>query len=452
MPIDTSQPGSPGWWLQRLGKVLMDRRPGLDLLESYYNGTPPLPEGAARARDSYQRFQRKARANYAKLVVEPVRRGLIPVGVRTGSQGDTASDSEAWRIWQANALDAEAPMLHRAKLTMGDAYAIVGPPVNDIPVITAEDPRQVITAHDPMRRRQVTAALKLFRDDWTGGDMAYIYLPGRVFKARRPQPAGAEQTFTTDGWEWDETTERLPFADVPVVRFPNQPRLSGRTFGEYEEHVDLLDRINHMILQRLVIATLQAFRQRAVKGVPTQDSNGEDIDYSGIFTADPGAMWLLPDEAELWESGQVDLTPILASVRDDVKELASVTQTPLYLLAPDSANQSAEGASLAREGLLSKVDEQQATTSESWESVLSLAFRWMGDQARANTLDMEILWKPAERISLSERADAASKATDLPWRTKLIDIWQYSPQAVDRMETERAADALLAAVQQPENA
>lgn len=443
MPIDTQQAGSPGWWLAQLGKQLQDRHGRLNLLESYYEGNPPLPATAPNVREAYLRFQRKARANYAKLVVEPIRRGLIVQGIRTGSQGDATSDSAAWRLWQANGLDAEAPMLHRAKLTMADAYTIVGAPENDVPVITVEDPRQVITAHHPVQRRKVIAALKVFTDDVQGADLAYLYLPGEVWKAVR-RKAGDVTSFEASAWSWLGEPEKTLDGVVPVVRFPNQPRLSGKTFGEYEEHLDLLDRINHMILQRLVIATMQAFRQRAVKGIPATDQSGEEIDYSTIFTADPGAMWLLPPEADIWESQATDLRPILEAVKDDVKELASTTQTPLYLLAPDSSNQSAEGASLAREGYLAKVAEQQATTAESWETTLSLAFRWLGDAQRANTLDMEILWAPAVQESLSERADAASKATDVPWRTKMTDIWHFSPQAVDRMETERASDALLA--------
>ena len=56
---------------------------------------------------------------------------------------------------------------------------------------------------------------------------------------------------------------------------------------------------------------------------------------------------------------------------------------------------------------------------------------------------MEVLWAPPERLSRSERADAASKAQDLPWRTRMSDIWQFSPQQIDRMEAERAMDVLV---------
>ena len=55
---------------------------------------------------------------------------------------------------------------------------------------------------------------------------------------------------------------------VPVVQFANQPNLQGRYWSEFEKHCGLLDRVGYQILQRLEIATLQAFKQRAVKGIP----------------------------------------------------------------------------------------------------------------------------------------------------------------------------------------
>lgn len=446
MPIEVTVPGSPGWWLKRLGDALSRRQDTLNLLDSYYEGNPPLPEGAQSARDAYRKFQRKARANYAKLVVEPVRQRMIPQGFRTGAEGDATSDRDAWRLWQANELDAEASILHRAMLTMGDAYAIVGAPDgDDIPVITVEDPRQVITAHDPIRRRRVIAALKVFADDIAEADRAYLYLPGEVWRASRRRRKTGMRQWDMRGWEWEGDPDGLPFRQPPVVRFPNQPRINGATVGEFAEHLDVLDRINHGILQRLMIATLQAFRQRAVKNVPLTDADGNEIDYDGIFTADAGALWLLPDGADLWESGQVDLNPILASVRDDVKELAASTQTPLYLLSSDATNQSAEGAALAREGLVAKVEERRAVTSEAWEQVMSLAFRWL-DDPRADMVDMEVLWGPAERVSIAERYDAATKAqaAGVPWRTTMTSVLQFSPQEVDRMEGERALDTFLA--------
>lgn len=457
MTIDTRTPNSPGWWLKRLLKELADRQDRLNRLDRYYRGEPDLPVGAESHREAFQQFQRKSRTNFAELIVEAVRERMQPAGFRTGADGDQLGDAEAWRIWQANSLDADSSLVHRSMLSMGLAYVIVGGVARDIeaPLITPEDPRQVIVAHDPVRRRRAIAALKVFHDEIEDLDRAYLYLPGLVIQASktRRSSAGVRLNGGLAGWDWVENpVAKLPFPVVPVVEFANKPDLYSSPMGEFEGAIDILDRINHMLLQRLVIATLQAFRQRAVEGnFPTTDEQGNEIDYDDIFAADPGALWLLPEGAKMWESGQVDLTGILQGVRHDVQDLAAVTRTPLFYLTPDAANGSAEGASLAREGLVFKTADRLVQTGESWEQVKSLAFLFAGDRERARRRDLEIIWAPPERFSLAERYDAAAKAqaAGVPWRTVMADVLQFSPQQIDRMEADRATDALLAPIPVP---
>jgi SPP1 Gp6-like portal protein len=454
VPIETSKAGSPGWWLQRLVIALASRRDRYDELEDYYTGEIGVPVNTTKAvRQAYRRLMALARTNFAELVVEAVRERMVVVGFRTGGADDELGDTEAWRIWQANSLDADSLLVHRASLVMGEAAVIVGgiDPEIGVPVITPEDPREVIVERDPVRRRRVVAALKVFIDDIDDVQHAYLYLPGFVLRASRDKPAGDMVDWS--GWEWDGPPEALPAMVVPVVGFSNRETLrgrqdgQGRSWGEFEPHRAILDRINYTILNRLEIATMQAFRQRGLKGnFPENDPQGNPIDYDDIFAADPGALWLLPETAEVWESGQVDLGPIRQALRDDVQDLAAVTRTPLFYLTPDAANGSAEGASLAREGLVFKTADRIVQASEAWEQVMALAFLFADDLERARRGDMEALWAPPERFSLAERYDAASKAqaAGVPWRSVMTSILQFSPQEVERMETDRATDAFLA--------
>jgi hypothetical protein len=74
---------------------------------------------------------------------------------------------------------------------------------------------------------------------------------------------------------------------------------------------------------------------------------------------------------------------------------------------------------------------------------MSLLFRWMGDDERARLLDLEPLWKPAERYSLAERADANTKFQDVPFRSRMALIGQFSPAEIAEMEVQRAGEQLL---------
>jgi len=442
--------------LKRLIQKLAKSRPEHQNLDDYYTG-----EAACRAltsktqREAYRRLMHYSRTNYAELVVEAVRERLKVNAFRTGASGDDNSDDDAWGIWQANQLDADSSLIDRWSLTMRDAYCIVGPvdPEIDAPLISIEDPRFVTVEYDPARRRKAVAALKMVRNEALNRDIAYLYLLDGgiawVLRAARPIVSEDAQLVTVEGLEWIDQ-RRLPFPVIPVVGFHN--RMSDRSWGEFEPHLPLLDRINYGVLSRLEIATMLAFKQRAAKGGPTHDpTTGEEINYADIFSADPSAIWHLPDGMDLWESGTTDLGPLQNSIKDDVRDLAAVTRTPSHYLMQESANQSAEGASLAREGLVYKVEDRQKQFGESWEQVMSLAFLYRGDRERASRRDMEVIWAPAERFSLAERYDAASKAVNvLPVQTIREDVLQFSPQDVARMNAEDAEAALLAPEQPAE--
>lgn len=483
---DVDTPETPGWWMKRLFAELVEQRERMQPLWDRFEGDAPLPDlgspGANQIRRRVWRtFQKKARTNWESLIVRSIAERLTPVGFRIvqdladditdGAPGDAAvaaaaqaapqasSDARASRIFRRNDMPLLHPRITDWMLVMGHGYAIVGPPDPDedprLPIITAEDPRYVVTAHDPVRETKVIAALKVLYDDVLERDVAFLYL--RDLKRKRVEVLRLERTgggqgvselgrrrlrFNPDQWRLVDRTD-LPESlgtRIPVVRF-------GDGKGEFEDHTDLLDRINHMVLQRIVIATLQAFRQRAAKGVPTKDpKTGKAIDYSDIFTNDPGALWLLPATADLWESGQVDLTPLLTAVKDDIRDLVATLRMAMYQFQPDAANGSAEGASAMREGLVYRAEDRQVRLDAGYSTVMSLAFQYLADSARSDPLTIITLWKPIERFSLNERYDALSKAVGtVPWEEIMVGILQYEPDDIPRLKALRAEDLLYAA-------
>jgi hypothetical protein len=464
VPIDTTTPRSAGWWLEKLGQRLHERttgrrwsttarfrrdiRPGLDLLHDYLIGDPPLPHVAQGWRDALLPFIRESRMNYAELVTESARERMIPLGWTTAVDADESGDEVATRIAAANQLQLRSADVFRWMLALGHGYMLIGPPrANGIPVISEEDPREVITADDPATGEAI-AALKLFRDEWTGDQLAYVYVPGAVWVARRPASSLAAAGYFGEAWEWDrDLSGAYPagFEDlVPVVCCRNR---DGR--GEYELHMDVLDRINSEIFRRVALALYQAHRQRAVIGLPTtidgkplKADKSNLADYSEVFTADPGAMWQLDADVKFWESTPVDLGSIRLAVKDDVQALAAVTRTPLHYITPDAAAGSAEGASVQREGLVYRVEDRRRRADGALARAMSIAFRMMGETQRADVVSIRTLWQPAERFSLQERASAASQARagGLPTRRIRRDIWQYPPEDMAALDREEADD------------
>src|SRR5690606_4644338 len=160
---------------------------------------------------------------------------------------------------------------------------------------------------------------------------------------------------------------------------------------------DLLDRLDHMILQGMTIATLQAFKQRAIRvpedDMPDEDEDtGQPIDYNDILSADPGALWKLPATAEIWESGNVDLTPVWTGMEKFTQQLSAVTFTPLAMFSPEGQNQSAAGAGFAREGRTFKIEDRQARFGLEHSKALALLFRLQGNAERSQPEGIEIVW------------------------------------------------------------
>jgi len=458
MALDMT-PESPGWWLQRLLTKLRADRTRFDNLDKYYrceNGIPVHAEDSVK--EAFKRLMTVSRSNWAALSVQAPLERMRPTGFRTGAAGDQLGDDAAWEIWQANGLDAGMPRVFEASLSMSLGLMIVGSvdPEIEAPLITPEDPREVVVETDPRRRSRVLAGLKVFRDEVGNRDRAYLYLPGKVsrFSASTTTPSPVHlpskpiprHTHPDDANEWElDSEDTVPGNIVPVVPFPANPTLHGVGVGEFEPHLPLLDRINFLVLQELQIATLQAFRQMAVKGdLPDNDDQGNPIDYDDIFAKDPGALWKLPDGVDLWESGQVDLGGIRNLVRDQVQDFAALSGTPLFYLTPEATDGSAEGAALARERLIFKTKRHITDATEPLEQVMSYAFLMAGDEERASRKAMEVIWAAPERFSMNEMADAGTKALKggLTLRQTRERVWGATPQEIEQMEEEDAAEAL----------
>lgn len=436
----------PYWWLGHLATRLDSDRARISRLRSYTNGEAPLPEGADGCREAYAKFQRKARTNFGELVSEAVSDRMVPSGIRVGDNNE--DDDQARTIWKTNRLSIWSADVHKDMLEVGCGYVCVQPG-KDGPEITYQRPEQTIVDVDPSRPDKRRAGLMVYRDDVFQVDHAYLHLPGHVYHYVREAPwiNGEPRPFDMVAGKW-ELFEDYPSGldSIPIVAFVNR-----RGQGEYEPHLDLLDRINWGILQRLVITAMQAYRQRATKGdLPETDESGAPIDYNEMFKPGPGALWQLPDGVDLWESAQTDIGGILDANREDIKQLAAVTRTPMSVLMPDSQNQSATGAAFSREGLVMKTEDRINRAAASWSEVFRLAFALeRGSEANVPQIDVDFL--PPDRPTMAERYDALGKAgSDVPWRTKMTRILGFDGDEVDRMAAERAEDALISSLTAPQ--
>lgn len=469
MAIDVATVNSPGWWLQKLARKRELQLPRLQELQSYIEGNPPLPEGVKSMRTAYQEIQKTARVNLAESAVTAVSDRIAVRAVRTAAATDFDGDERAMEIYRENNLDIELADVVEKMLGLRNGYMMVGldPEDDSKLVITGEDPRQVVTIHDPLHQSEVRAGLKMFHDPDLGKDFAYLFLRGepirnedgdptgewenaRRFVASRPRKTSSGVLrFTASGYDWVEELggaegEELNHRFVPIVRFRNRDGIS-----EFERHTDTLDRINHGILQRMVISLYQAYRLRTVSveedDAPDTDENGQEIDYEDILSSDPGAFIKLPAGAKMWEGAQADLTGILKAVRDDILFFMEETKTPLPAVS-DAVQQSAEGAANLKEGNQFKTERTQIRVAASLANVFMIGFLCLEDIDRAKRGAIRVDFKPTQRYSLSEKYDAFSKSGDLPIETRMAETLQFDPELIAIAKAQLLQEAMIAGV------
>jgi hypothetical protein len=469
VPIDASKVESPGWWLQRLGKQLLDERPdsrdedgettpGLDTLKKYAENKAPLPHVPGIDPREVAEWMKDARTNWTSLVIDSPTERLGVDGFRFGGSdddGDSAksADEEANRVWQENSMDADSDLVHYGALSQRRAFVLVEKGDDGRPVLTHETPRQVAVEHAQGNRRKLAAGLKMWRDDWTGQTRATLWTPETVydFTTKSETPTFSGRAATLRGWDAfalpnardGERTNDLQL--VPFVPFINRRNRRPEGFAEHEDVLSIQNRINLSLINLIAAMKYGAFRQRWAAGLEVDEDpvTGQKIQP---FQLDIRKLWTTEDpETRFGEFASTDLVPYVRAVEAGVQDLAAISRTPPHYLIGAVVNVSGDALKAAETGLVAKVLDRQRNFGESWEAVMRLAFRVLGDEKRATAYDAETVWRDPESRSISELADAAVKKSSagVPWRQRMEDMG-YTPAEIGRMEVDRAADAINA--------
>jgi hypothetical protein len=426
---------------------------------AYYTGDEPIVSiMTTEERRVFREFLRISRANWANLIVTAVAERLQVVGVRFGDASDLA-----WQLWQANRLDADAELAQTAAL-IGGVCPVLVQTDDASPVgvsITPESPEEAVVLYEPGSRYRRAAGYKRFDDD-DGGERTEILILPDLIATWYSDPSG--------------TRRELEVVDNPagvvgmidVIAQPN-PALRGHPISELAPAISPIDRINLVIHNRLVATDYSAFRQiwgtgirMARELIPDGDEpNGATpVVYPPGTPIPPGAKTkpvapfrvgadrLLIAEDPASRFGVIpesSLGGYLASVDQDITQLAAITQTPPWYLAPVS-NLSADAIKAAEAGIVQKVRRRSAHIGEGWEEVLRVALGLVGSAATTD-FSGEVVWADFETRSLAQLTDSLVKMATLGVpREVLWARYGASPQEVKDWSALADAEAEKAAL------
>ena len=393
-------PVTPADWLPVLADRLDKRAPRIAKLRSYVNGNAPVPEMGKHTRKAWIMFQKKARTNFGGIACASHADRIRALGVRVGTDDESPLTEAARRIWRDNRM---ATQIADAVWDMESAsvgYLVVGLD-EGATLVTAERPEGFFAEPDPIRPWRSRAALKVWQDDIEGVDKATVWANGVKQWFTRPHSPFVMRSAAGD---WVEGESQTYTGHPPVYILDRRDGL-----GLVEPHLDVIDRINLGKLQRLTTTAIQAFKQRAIKGeLPEVDAKGNPIDWAEVFEPSPGALWELPEGLDIWESAATDIRPMLDAEKQDARDFGAVTGTPISMLLPDGANQTAEGVSntTTQQVMACRYDIERLQPAVS--AVMATALRAEGIELGGATIEVDFL--DPERVTLAEQMDAFTKA------------------------------------------
>ena len=482
------KPGGDGWLLTRLARSLGKKIPLMCFERLLHDGrqtvpTMNIPRGVSeRDMEIYKRYTRLGRIDLASPIVKAATDRQIPEGFRR--TGSTGTDTRADTMYKDSRLQLQIPRACSMVGWYGSAYWLVakGRGRQLVQILSpwtvemsADEDSACVYDYDEATQVETLTLLRLIRDE--NGDPSSIY-SRRASRQRESRSLVREDDIENvtrigdsydfdspqywdpgTGWKWDQDPDTqswsyaLKVGHLPLFR---QSTEDGQSL--IAAHIPTLERIDTGIFDRMCIISMQAFRQRAIKGLNRtayKESDpevraglkqaGEEINYSDLFSMGPAALWILPDGADIWESQTTDTQQLVAVETADIKKLAIASNTPLDILSPDVQG-SASGADLKREGLVFKVRRLNALASDALTGAVQMALVLSGFEGALSTR-LEMMWAPIKISAVLEQAQAASQAKgSLPVKTQWRLIWNMTDAQIEQAEQDMMDTTFQAAL------
>lgn len=413
------------------------------IARSYYEGTQRLANLGVSIPPQLAAV--RVIVDWPRIVVDPLVQRANVAGFRL--PGATEFDTELAEHWQANSMDAEAPLCFLDSLVCGRGYIVVGSPdrAGDSPLITVESPMNMAVQWDP-RSRSVRAAYQAYEAE--GQYYAALYLPDQTITMAR-------QDLSEESWAVVDRDQHA-FGEVPVVRLPNRPRSDNREgMSEISPAImNTTDSACRSLLAMEIAREFYAIPHRYILGASESDFQNADgtkktaIDMvmSKFLAFEPGEDGANPVVGQFQAFDPSVFTKIIDK---HAQLMASYTQFPPQWFGQDStANPaSADAIRVAQDGVNRRGRQVQNQWSDPLEDVMRLVWRFAnnGQEIPADFMQMETNWEPVETRTPSADTDAAFKQVQMgavPASSDvLLERLGYSFTERERLKIDRQADA-----------
>lgn len=384
-------------------------------------GVPEVPEGAG---DELHDLAKMAVKNVLSLVRDAFAQNLSVIGFRTASD---STNEDVWRLWQQHRLDARQAEAHRAALTYGTSYAVVGADTFRI-----RTPRQLFAVYaDPHVDEWPVYALETWVD--TSGpkpvrrgvlyDDEYVYPLhlGRTTRVNGEMPLTVTPRLDVD--DADLEPVRHGAGVCPVARFINARDAEDMVIGEIAPLIDEQRAINTVNFDRLVVSRFGAFPQKYAIGWAAPDA-------ATLARASAARLMAFDEpDVKVGDFAQASVEPYNSILEEMITHVAMEAQVPLAAFGK-MINLSADALAMAEAPHQRKLVEKRESFGETWEQALRLLGQLNGIEVAE---DAEVIWRDTEARAFGAVVDGITKlaASGVPIDTLLEDVPGWSQQRVD---------------------
>jgi hypothetical protein len=415
--------------LVRLDKKLALAIPGLDRLDKYLEGEQPLKYMAKAMEDEIGDRVHQLIINILRYGAEAYENRLDVKGFRY--RGQSSSDEELWRIWQANDLDEQSQQAHLDSISLERTYAIVGSGDEDDadPIVTVESPFQVFAERDP-RTRRVSAAIKRWAEG-EGNDQvqrATLYLPDST----------ESFAFYKNVWWSTAPADVHEMGRVPVVPLVNNPRIlrpDGRS--EFSDIIEIADALNKMATDMMISGEYHAMPRRWATALTADDFVDKDGNPIGVWSRDAGRLWATESkDTKFGQFNETDLKVFHESMKLLIQIGSQLLALPPHYMSFVGDNPtSADAIRSSETQLVKRVERKQTYLGGAWEEVQRLVLRIKTGQWDPAAMSLETQWRNPATPTVAQEADAIVKKVQagiVPIEQAREDLG-YTQEQRDRM-------------------
>lgn len=348
--------------------------PRYSAARDYYEGRHRLDFASEKFRTAFGHMFRAFADNLCPAVCETVKDRLKLDGFTVTGGGN--AQAKADKIWRRNRLKVRANAVHLDALVEGDAYVIVWPDGEGIPVFYPNRGSAVVIRYDDEQPGYIVRAAKA----WPLADKKYrlnLYFPDRIEKyVTREKTQGGlpdkEESFIpfqAIGEAWPLPN---PYGKVPVFHFGNRACIGSLGVSELREVSPLQDALNKTVADMLVASEFYGIPQRYAIGL-------EDLDEAEAKKKYPllaGGVWATESkDAKFGEFAAADIAKFIQVSEGFRKEIARVSRTPLHYFALEGSFPSGEALKTAEAPLIAKVEDRQGTFGAVWSDAMRFALQ-----------------------------------------------------------------------------